>query len=246
MQILVTNLVATGQLSLELTFESGPGPHGRVVRSTLAPGGSVDISDKCTLSEANMNVGLQDLISRGIVSVSVVEESTDILSSESQFNKLRNDVCQAFVAAVEALATDATVPYHKCNPESITIEGNADAAALPAVIVLANSLKTKINAHLLSTGDTGAHLAASAAVIDAADASDQATANTLLTQIKARFNTHLTEAGVHMVADATNTSTQANATDLASSVALANELKGDFNAHIAAANALDSLPMGNN
>jgi len=242
-QINIQNLLNT-PLSLDITFEAGPGPGGRSVRELLSPGETVDVGTIATLDEVNNNVALRSLRTSGAVRVDVVEQATDILSPSSQFNKLRNDVVQAFVSAVSGGGTEATTPYHKANPASITAEANADAAALPAVIVLANSLRGKLIAHLASTGDVGAHRAASAATVTAAVATDQATANTLLNMEKARWNTHLAEAGVHIVNDATNTVAAVDATDLATSIALANEIKADFNAHIATAKALDSLPMG--
>jgi len=246
MQIIITNL-RSNRLSLDIPFEAGAGPQARVLRASLATGASVDAAASpasATLEEVNGNSQIQSLVANGSISVRVVEQTTDTMSPASQFNKLRNDVVQSLVAAVEGGATSATVPYHKCNPASITAESNADAAALPAVITLANSLKAKLNAHLVSSGDVGAHRAASAATVTAADATDQATANTLLTQEKARYNTHLAEANVHIVNDTTNSVGTADATDLPTSIALANAIKAKYNLHIAAAKCLDSLPMG--
>lgn len=245
MQINIQNLRNT-PLSLEVVFEGGAGPQARIVRERLDPGDTVDVGSIATLDEVNNNSTIRSLLANGSIRVDLVEQVTDTLSPASQFNKLRNDVAQALVAAVEAGATVATVPYHKANPASITAESNANAAALPAVLVLANSLRQKLIDHLASTGDVGAHRAASAATVTAAVATTQGTANTLLTQEKARFNTHLTEAGVHLVADAANTIVAADATDLASSITLANAVKAAYNAHIAATNALDSLPLGSN
>jgi len=244
MQINISNNLST-QLSLDITITPGPAPGGRVIRELLGPGGSVDVGDRMTLQEVNKNDQLQSLQAAGTITIEVVEQSADLFSVESQFNKLRNDVAAAMVAAVEAGATAATVPYHKCNPASITVEGTADAAVtLATVLTLANSLRPKVIDHLASYGDVGAHRAASAAAVAAPIATDQGTANTLLTELKADFNTHLIEAGVHMVNDATNTIVAADATNLATSITLANAVKAAYNAHIAAANALDSLPMG--
>lgn len=253
MQILVTNLLPTGQLSLELVFEAGPGPHGRVLRSVLAPGGSVDISGVCTLAEAQQNQGLQDLITAGTVSISVAEESGDLVSPDSQFNKLRNDVCQAFVAAVEGGASDTSVPYHKCNPVAIGLVTVANAAGigaagLAAAIALVNDCRVKIVAHLESTGDVGAHMAASASSIAAPLATSQGTLDTLADELKADFNTHRAEGGgVHMVADATNNVAAGNSDgSLATAITLVNDIKAKFNLHVAATNALDSRPVGSN
>jgi hypothetical protein len=244
-QINIQNL-RSNPLSLEAVIEAGAGPQARIIRAYLTPGESVDVSDVASLEEVNANATIKALMVSGAIRVDIVEQSTDLLSPSSQFNKLRNDVAKCFAAAVEGGATVTNVPYHKCNPASITAESNADAAALPAVIVLANSLRQKLIDHLASTGDVGAHRAASAATVTAAIATDQGTANTLLTMEKARFNTHLTEAGVHMVADAANTVGAADAINLGTSITLANEIKAKYNLHIAAANMLDSLPIGSN
>lgn len=244
MQINIQN-IQSSPLSLEVVFEAGAGPQARIVRELLGPGETVDVGSIATLDEVNNNATLRSLRASGTIRIDLVEQATDILSPSSQFNKLRNDVVQCFVAAAEAAATAATVPYHKCNPASITVEATADAAVtLATVLTLANSLRNKIMAHLASGGDVGAHRTASAETIAAVVATDQGSANTLLNELKADFNTHLAEAGVHIITDATNTIVAADATNLATSITLANAVKAAFNAHIAAANALDSLPMG--
>ena len=54
---------------------------------------------------------------------------------------------------------------------------------------------------------------------------------TLANQLKAKFNTHRTQAGIHPVNDTTNVVTAANATDLASALTLLNQIKTEYNAH---------------
>lgn len=68
-------------------------------------------------------------------------------------------------------------------------------------------------------------------VIAAADATTQATVNTLLNEIKTDYGTHLASTTYHRAADTTNTVSSANASDLATSLTLANELRADINAH---------------
>jgi hypothetical protein len=106
---------------------------------------------------------------------------------------------------------------------------------LSEVMTLANALKAAYTAHRI---DTGAHVAADATnVVAAADATDQTSANTLLTELKTDLNAHMALAAAHydlggaggpaaVAAVAT-----ANATDLATSIALANALKAAFNRH---------------
>ena len=118
------------------------------------------------------------------------------------------------------------------------IETNVDAAALPAVLVLANSLKARFNAHI---ANLNAHVIADAVnVIAAVNATDQATAQTLLNELKTDFNAHILLATVHYDlggagGDAAPAAVAtANATDLATAVALANALKAAINRHFSA------------
>jgi len=68
-------------------------------------------------------------------------------------------------------------------------------------------------------------------VIAAADASTQATVNTLLNEIKTDYGTHLASTTYHRAADTTNTVAAADASSLATSLTLAIELIADINAH---------------
>jgi len=112
-------------------------------------------------------------------------------------------------------------------------EGRANATDLPTALVLVNSLRSKVVAHLASAGINGAHKAASAAAIAAPVATDLATALTLANELKADYNTHRTESGVHLNNDTTNAVAATDATDLASLLTLVNEIKADSNAHVA-------------
>jgi hypothetical protein len=119
-------------------------------------------------------------------------------------------------------------------------DATATAADLPTVLVMANALKIELNAHMASACDAhtgqGAHVAADAVnPVVAATAVDQGTANTLLTAIKAAFNAHLTQAGVHTNNDTTSTVATADATTLGTSITLANALQAKINIHFAAA-----------
>lgn len=75
------------------------------------------------------------------------------------------------------------------------------------------------------------HLAATTAV-GTADATNTATAVTLVNAIKAAYNAHIASTTYHAAADATNAASSSDATNEATGITLANELKGDFNAHI--------------
>lgn len=67
--------------------------------------------------------------------------------------------------------------------------------------------------------------------VTAADATNQATLNTLLNEIKTDYNAHRVSTTFHDAADSTNVVASADATDAATSVTLANEIKADYNAH---------------
>ena len=64
-----------------------------------------------------------------------------------------------------------------------------------------------------------------------ADATDQATLNTLLNEIKADYNAHRVSTAYHSAADTTNVVDAADASNEATSVTLANQIKAKYNAH---------------
>ena len=236
MQINIKNL-RSNNLSLDVTIQPGPAPAGRVIRALLTPGASVDASPTASMEEVMKNSQIRSLIAAGAISVTLVEQATDIGNSEAQFNKLRNDVALAMGGA------NNTTVFHKANPTSVGSVTSPDAAVtLATVLTLANEEREKIILHFASTGDVGAHRAASAEVIAAPAATDQTTADTLLDELKADLNDAMNEAGHHIVDDATNAVSAAAATDLATSITLANDIKAVFNAHVVA--VMDSLPLG--
>ena len=67
--------------------------------------------------------------------------------------------------------------------------------------------------------------------ITSTNATDQATLNTLLNEIKADYNAHRVSTTFHDSADTINVISSSNATDLTTSITLANEIKTDYNAH---------------
>lgn len=131
------------------------------------------------------------------------------------------------------LAAGATL-YHQGIDDN-ALEGRADPSGLAECLVVVNSLRGKIVSHLASTGQTGAHATASAEAIAAPAATDLTTAETLANELKADFNTHLTESGVHLANDVINTVTAADATDQGTLETLLAGIKAMNNAHVAAA-----------
>jgi hypothetical protein len=91
---------------------------------------------------------------------------------------------------------------------------------------------TEIGRAIAGAYGQDAHLADDTAnVASSANASNTATAITLLNEIKGDFNAHIASTTFHVAADATNGVTSADATDEASALTLANEIKEDLNAH---------------
>lgn len=148
----------------------------------------------------------------------------------TQLNKLRADLFPS------------TKVFHADASPALTV---ALAADLPTVIARANACKAAYNAHIASamsaTTGQGVHIVADAAnPVAAVDATDQATANTLLNELKADFNLHRALTSSHAVADATAVAS-ANATDLATSVTLVNEIFTRLNAHFAGAMQMQAI-----
>jgi hypothetical protein len=144
--------------------------------------------------------------------------------------KLLHDFLQDLREDVATAITQTATIYHKGTLGKDTIR-SANASSLPTSLTLVNELRVAIVAHLASTGHQGIHMAASAAAIAAPVATDLATGMTLANELKADFNTHLTESSVHLKNDATNTVVADDATDQAKLNTLVNEIKVDMNAH---------------
>lgn len=131
------------------------------------------------------------------------------------------------------LAAGVTI-YHQGIDDN-ALEGRADPSGLAECLDVVNSLRSRTVSHLASTGQTGAHATASAETIAAPVATDLSTANTLANELKADFNTHLSEAGVHLNNDTTNAVTAADATDQGTLETLLADIKAMNNAHVAVA-----------
>lgn len=159
-----------------------------------------------------------------------------------------NDLLTAYNAHM------ADTTYHDV-ADTNTAAGSA--ADLASAIVLANSLRTNYRAHLLVVSELEeaitlaneltldyeahrilltAHLIADAVnVMNPAlsPCTDYATAVALATELKTRYNAHLTEAGVHVNDDVTNVVTSVTpVTSIVMLKALLNEIKADYNAHL--------------
>lgn len=92
--------------------------------------------------------------------------------------------------------------------------------------------QTELAKTMVIATNTYVHLSTdSANGVTSAAATDQATLNTLLNEMKADYNTHRADVTYHSAADSTNAVTSADATNEATSITLVNEIKADYNAH---------------
>ncbi len=153
-------------------------------------------------------------------------------------------VTQANAQRLDELKIKAGTIIHADASTAIT---QADASASdPTIVALANAVKASYNAHVASAASAatgqGAHIAADATNPTAVvDATDLTTAQTLLNDIKAKYNAHRVLLASHATADATNVIASADATNQATAVTLANELKTDINLHYAMALASTAI-----
>lgn len=107
----------------------------------------------------------------------------------------------------------------------------AAQSTLEECLSLVNSLYTGYEAHRAS--DTHHVIADAVNIIVAPQpATNLAEAEALINDIKAKYNLHRSQAGVHDNNDAGNAVSSADASDLATLVTLVNEVKSDFNAHL--------------
>ncbi len=121
---------------------------------------------------------------------------------------------------------------HKAISPKVT---TAQATTEPTAVALANALKAGWNAHLGSTGATGAHLVADAInTVATVDATNEATAITLANDLRAAFAPHTQSTTFHAdAADLETTITAPIAVDTATLYALLNDLRWRINQHYA-------------
>jgi hypothetical protein len=133
----------------------------------------------------------------------------------------------------------------------------AAATTLATGITLGEDVRGVTLKHLADGGSAfnaygGAHKAADATnialiayatIAKLTATSTQGQLNTLLNALKTVALAHVSQAGVHFTADATNTVAAADATDLASSETLANALKAWANAHIDFAGSAQTIDL---
>lgn len=108
-----------------------------------------------------------------------------------------------------------------------------EATNLTSALVMANSLKLNFNAHLRNPNSHSPNDIDE--LVEIVDATDQASLNILLNELKDRYSTHIQKGSglglVHNLTDVVNIISSPDASDLNSSLVLVNELRTVFNAH---------------
>jgi hypothetical protein len=94
-----------------------------------------------------------------------------------------------------------------------------------------DSLITSVNLMIIRDRGQNPHKVDDTTLETNPDGTTQATVQTMLNSLKAKYNTHLGSTTYHAAADATNTIAAADMSDLATGYTLSNEMKGDFLAH---------------
>lgn len=123
---------------------------------------------------------------------------------------------------------------------SVTV-ADCTSGDLDSMIALAKNLHDVYSTHI---ADTLAHAAAdstNAIGVTKASIVSQATAITFANALKAAYNAHRSQSGVHHADDSGNATTATNASNASTLATLLNEMKADINAHLATALAGSSL-----
>jgi hypothetical protein len=95
-----------------------------------------------------------------------------------------------------------------------------------------DSLITSVNMMIIRDRGQNPHKVDDATVETNPDGTTQATTQTMINALKAKYNTHIGSTTYHAAADATNAIAAADMSDLATGYTLANEMKTDFAAHV--------------
>lgn len=122
--------------------------------------------------------------------------------------------------------------------EKIILTGfiKTNATNLSSALTLANSIKTKFNAHLVQP--TIHFINDTSNFLDLVDATNLAQLLVLVNALKAKFNAHITKTPNHVIPDTVNTITTSDAGNIYSeaislqqAIDLVNEIKNKINAH---------------
>lgn len=164
----------------------------------------------------------------------------------AQFNNLRQTVAKnssQFHADITSLGTTGSAAG-LATAASITSTLPANATDLPTSLALANALQSLSAMHAADAVNTLYHNAGSHLIADTTNAPTLAAipaATTLVTAeavangLKAFWNAHFTQTGVHVGNDGTNTISAAAATDQGTTNTLLNAVKTAVVAHVASA-----------
>lgn len=155
-----------------------------------------------------------------------------------QLNAMRKDM----------LALRNGTIYHASATAAITTANATVDGYATSSVLLANACRAAYVSHIASAVDAvtgvGSHLVAdSTNVLTAPVATDEASAITLVNDLKAKYNLHRVSTTFHAVADSTNSVSASDATDEASLVTLVNQIKAKLNLHFAGSFTSEALVL---
>lgn len=169
------------------------------------------------------------------MSYSVRKGSDEVhIALVTSFNAMREDVAKSgSYFHKDVLSTQSGYGYGLTTTAHTVDAADGDGT----IATLQTLVKDIIKIYNLHIADTVAHKVADTTntLTSSADPADLAACESRLNDVKAKLNTHHSQAGVHVNNDGTNTIAAVDATDQASSDTLANEIKSKLNLHMASA-----------
>lgn len=154
-----------------------------------------------------------------------------------QYNLLRKDVAKSgSYFHVDQTSNGTTGDFHSPATTPLQVTAHNGDGTTATLFLLCANLVSVYNTHI---ADAVAHLLADTTntLTSSVTPTTLVAAESLLNDMQTKFNAHLTQTGVHVNNDGTNSSTAAAATNQSTSDTLANELKTKLNAHISSAPA---------
>lgn len=149
----------------------------------------------------------------------------------------------ALLASIIALATEArtdyeahrvNASYHAAADTTYILGGSPTITTWTELASELNNLKAQYNGHIAFSSGGSPHSnpdGTNAVTAPNASATDPDSCLTLANQIKSKYNSHRTQATVHVANDTTNIISGSDAAYPATLFTLAIELKGDYNTH---------------
>lgn len=159
---------------------------------------------------------------------------TAVLAAGVDLGALRTPILALGVdAAAAQVAVNAVHTIWDTGMDTLLLIPDAQSGSVDSIVALANGLAAAYTAHVSASGDGSPHNSPDAAHdLVAPPATNLATAQTLLNDVKAKYNLHRVTTTSHLGAsDSTNTVAAADATNAATATTLANAIKVAFEGH---------------